>query len=160
MPTNESLQRCRICGANLPQTATHHHRLRISEWQPQKPPVQITTQFAVTDVLPYIHQTLARLESVLRGEDQLAGAGAVRALIARLRSLGVKVMVSSENGTQCSSPERLLLCANCSRPLPAERTKFCSDTCSDEAKRKAGREQYGHRHHFVCTECGGESGRR
>jgi len=47
-------------------------------------------------------------------------------------------------------------CTNCGGPLPDGRTKFCSDACSDVVKRKAGREQYGHRHQFVCTECGAE----
>jgi hypothetical protein len=47
-------------------------------------------------------------------------------------------------------------CANCSGPLPTGRAKYCSDSCSDDAKRKAAREVYGHRHRFVCVECGCE----
>ena len=54
------------------------------------------------------------------------------------------------------------VCTNCGGPLLNRRTKFCSDACSDEAKRITARKKYGHRHRFVCVECGSElrSGRR
>jgi hypothetical protein len=55
-----------------------------------------------------------------------------------------------------ADPVQLRACANCARPLPDQRTKFCSDRCSEEAKRKTAREQYGHRHRFICEDCGCE----
>lgn len=63
---------------------------------------------------------------------------------------------SSESSHTAKHAEADGPCANCFGPLPAGRTKFCSDSCSDDAKRKAARESYGHRHKFVCVECGSE----
>jgi len=55
-----------------------------------------------------------------------------------------------------TGPLQTSLCANCSSPLPAKRSKYCSDPCSDDAKRKNARKAYGHRHRFMCVECGCE----
>jgi hypothetical protein len=47
-------------------------------------------------------------------------------------------------------------CEVCPSELPDGRTRFCSDACLAEGKRRAGRLGYGHKHAFVCQECGQE----
>jgi hypothetical protein len=47
-------------------------------------------------------------------------------------------------------------CEVCGGELPDGRTRFCSDVCLAEGKRRAGRQGYGHKHTFVCQECGQE----
>ena len=55
-----------------------------------------------------------------------------------------------------ADPAKAEGCVNCGGTLPVGRTKFCSDTCSGEAKRISARKEYGHRHRFICVECGCE----
>jgi len=69
---------------------------------------------------------------------------------------GTADLPSSEQPTAGPAPTDGPTCASCSGPLPPGRTRFCSDSCSDRAKRVAARESYGHRHTFVCIECGCE----
>jgi hypothetical protein len=47
-------------------------------------------------------------------------------------------------------------CEVCVGELPGGRTRFCNDACLAEGKRRAGRQGYGHKHTFVCQECGQE----
>ena len=47
-------------------------------------------------------------------------------------------------------------CEVCSSELPDGHTRFCSDACLAEGKRRAGRQGYGHKHTFICRECGQE----
>lgn len=46
------------------------------------------------------------------------------------------------------------LCRQCGLSLPQGRQKFCSDACLAQFKREQSRLRYGHRHKFICVDCG------
>lgn len=45
-------------------------------------------------------------------------------------------------------------CVQCGMQLPEGRKKYCSTACLARFKRERARLNYGHRHKFVCVDCG------
>lgn len=67
-------------------------------------------------------------------------------------------MVGFDTGKGMSTDQALQAshCVQCHSPLPSSRTRFCSDECLAKYKREQQRAQYGHRHHYLCADCGHE----
>jgi len=57
-----------------------------------------------------------------------------------------------ESGKESSLPGPK--CIVCSASVPADHRKYCSRACLAIAKRQSASDHYGHRHTFVCSECG------
>jgi len=84
------------------------------------------------------------------GEDPAARLRELREYAARY---GVDVPQAEREAVPMGEPRK---CEVCSGELPTGHTRFCNDACLAEGKRRASRQGYGHKHKFVCQECGQE----
>jgi hypothetical protein len=84
------------------------------------------------------------------GQDPAAQLRELREYAARF---GADVPQANRDAIPMGEPRK---CEVCESELPDGRTRFCSDACLAEGKRRAGRQGYGHKHAFICQECGQE----
>jgi hypothetical protein len=65
--------------------------VRLLDWQPKAPPVELTSWSVVVDVALFVQTTLWQLDAALRGDHCGAGNLSARTLCERLEQAGVKV---------------------------------------------------------------------